>query len=405
MDPFASFKVLMYSHDTFGLGHLRRSRTIAHALVTHFPGVEVSIISGSPVVSAYPFEDRVEYVQIPAARKLSDGSYVSANGIGSLDDTIAEREALISEAADRIEPQFVIVDKEPLGLAREMLATLTRLKERGATTVLGLRDVLDAPELLREEWNRKHILDHLENLYDEIWIYGPGSFYNPLAGIDLSESLLSRTRYTGFLPRAVTDRDHGTDYGSGYVLITAGGGGDGYDLMSAALAAVKLGQTNDLDFLFVLGPFMTESQRFEMLARASGVKNVRIVEFDANLEAIVANARAVIGMCGYNTFCEAMSFDKQVLFVPRTAPRREQTIRAHRAEEFGWVDVLDIEYAKNPHTFLASLKQLLRRPLPSEAVARPDLDGLSRICALTEILLDHRQETLASEEKLRAAGR
>jgi hypothetical protein len=27
-------------------------------------------------------------------------------------------------------------------------------------------------------------------------------------------------------------------------------------------------------------------------------------------------------------------------------------------------------------------------PLPSRAVARPDLDGLDRICALTEILFD-----------------
>jgi anaerobic magnesium-protoporphyrin IX monomethyl ester cyclase len=38
----------------------------------------------------------------------------------------------------------------------------------------------------------------------------------------------------------------------------------------------------------------------------------------------VANARAVVGMSGYNTFSEVMSFDKRALFVQRTAPRREQ---------------------------------------------------------------------------------
>jgi len=138
----------------------------------------------------------------------------------------------------------------------------------------------------------------------------------------------------------------------------------------------------------VLGPFMTERQRLEIQARAANVPNIEIVDFLANLETLVANARAVVGMCGYNTFCEVMSFDKRALFVPRTAPRREQSIRAYRAEEFGWVNVLDIEDAKRGLAFRSAVNQLMRAPLPSEAVARPDLDGLNRVCALTEILFD-----------------
>lgn len=405
MNSSATFRVLMYSHDTFGLGHLRRSRTIAHALVSHFPGAQVSIISGSPVVDAYPFEDRVDYIQIPAARKLPTGAYVSANGEHSLEQTLSERETLIRSAAERLNPDMVIVDKEPLGLGREMLSTLRWARARGAITVLGLRDVLDAPELLREEWDRKHVNDYLDDLYDEMWIYGPGSFYNPLSGIDLSENMLARTRYTGFLERTLPRDDSSTGHGEGYVLVTAGGGGDGFELMAAALAAIRQGPRGDLDYLFVLGPFMTEQQRFEISARASGLDNVRIIDFDTNLEAIVTNARAVVGMCGYNTFCEVMSFDKRALFVPRIAPRREQTIRAHRAEEFGWVDVIDIEEAKNPRAFRASIARLLERPLPSAAVAVPDLEGLNRICALTEILFGQQQSALeAAPAALKAAN-
>jgi predicted glycosyltransferase len=402
MDPVLTFSVLMYSHDTFGLGHLRRSRTIAHALVTHFPGARVSIVSGSPVIDAFPFEDRVEHVQIPPAHKLANGSYASGSGELTFEQTIAARESVIRSAAERIRPDMVIVDKEPLGLAREMLSTLKWARANDAITVLGLRDVLDAPELLREEWQRKNIVEHLD-LYDEIWIYGPGSFYNPLAGIDLSARTLSQTRYTGFLPRTLTDDDATAKYGSGYVLVTAGGGGDGYELMAAALAAVRQDHTPGREFLFVLGPFMTEPQRFEIAARAAGMRNLRVVDFDSNLEAVVANASAVVGMCGYNTFCEVISFDKRALFVPRTAPRREQAIRAHRAAEFGWVDVIDIEQAKNPRRFLAAIDAVLQRPLPSAAVARPDLDGLNRICALTEILFDRRAELHAKADLPKAA--
>jgi predicted glycosyltransferase len=186
--------------------------------------------------------------------------------------------------------------------------------------------------------------------------------------------------------------------------VTAGGGGDGYELMAAALNAVRQDRTPDREFLFVLGPFMTDRERFEIAARAGNLPNVRIIDFDANLEAIVANASAVVGMCGYNTFCEVISFDKRALFVPRTAPRREQAIRANRAAEFGWVDVIDIEMAKNPRRFLSAINAVLKRPKPSAAVARPDLDGLNRICALTEILFDRRDEILAASELRKAAS-
>jgi predicted glycosyltransferase len=402
----ADYKVLMYSHDTFGLGHLRRSRTIAHALADHFPDLEVSIISGSPVVDAFWFHERVSYVQIPAAQKLSNGEYSSGNSNHSFEETLAAREAIIRAAAERLRPDMVIVDKEPLGLGREMLRTLRWLKAQGTIAVLGLRDVLDAPELLQVEWERKQNTVLTEEIYDEIWVYGPGSFYNPLSSVELNDESQARTRYTGFLARSLPPMDDGTArrFGSGYILVTAGGGGDGYELMAAALKAVKRRPDSSDRYLFVLGPFMTERQRFEITARASFLANVEIVDFHVNVETLVANAAAVVGMCGYNTFCEVMSFDKPALFVPRTAPRREQSIRAHRAAEFGWVDVLDIEQAKSPSRLMAAIDRLKSNPLPSQAVARPDLDGLSRVCALTEILFEQRNERMAAAGMPEAAG-
>ncbi|MBV9566680.1 MAG: hypothetical protein JO172_00940, partial [Hyphomicrobiales bacterium] len=49
----AGRRALFYSHDTFGLGHLRRTRAIANALVDAHPGLSVIIISGSPVVGSF----------------------------------------------------------------------------------------------------------------------------------------------------------------------------------------------------------------------------------------------------------------------------------------------------------------------------------------------------------------
>ncbi|HJO71825.1 MAG TPA: hypothetical protein QGG32_03095, partial [Rhodospirillales bacterium] len=54
-------RLLIYSHDTFGLGHLRRCRTIAHALVEQFKGLSVLILSGSPILGSFDFRTRVDY--------------------------------------------------------------------------------------------------------------------------------------------------------------------------------------------------------------------------------------------------------------------------------------------------------------------------------------------------------
>ncbi|MEE3287451.1 MAG: hypothetical protein VX249_04550, partial [Pseudomonadota bacterium] len=66
-------RILIYSHDTFGLGHLRRCRTIAHSLVEYFRGLKVLIVSGSPIIGSFDFKARVDFVRIPGVVKLRGG--------------------------------------------------------------------------------------------------------------------------------------------------------------------------------------------------------------------------------------------------------------------------------------------------------------------------------------------
>ncbi len=163
-------RILMYSHDTFGLGHLRRCRTIAHALVERFKGLTVLIISGSQIAGAFGFKARVDFVKIPSVIKLYSGDYTSISDHIDIHDTLAMREALILQTAQLFDPDIFIVDKEPMGMKGEIEATLTALKENHCKTVLGLRDVMDSPELLKEEWEKKGAIDKIDALYDEIWV-------------------------------------------------------------------------------------------------------------------------------------------------------------------------------------------------------------------------------------------
>ena len=394
-------RILIYSHDTFGLGHLRRCRAIAHALVDRYKGLTVLIVSGSQIAGAFDFKARVDFVKIPSVIKLYSGDYTSIGDHIDIKETLAIRQSLIFETAELFDPDIFITDKEPLGLHGEVEPTLISLQLKGCKTVLGLRDVMDSPELLAREWNKKNVINKTAALYDEIWIYGPYDFWNPLQGLDLPRNLLGKTRYMGFLARTPPESARRAIAGlpEKFILVTAGGGGDGEELMSWVLAAREYDPDLTYPLVMVTGPFM-KGERFEAIrARAQKLENVRVIDFDNELETIMQKSSALIGMCGYNTFCEMISFDKPALYVPRHRPRREQLIRASRATVLGIADMLDSEHAADPRQMADVLRRLPAAPPPSQADWEANIDGLHHICRRVEALLD--EQTPASQS---AAG-
>ena len=399
-------RILMYSHDTFGLGHLRRCRTIAHALVDRFKGLTVLIISGSQIAGAFDFKARVDFVKIPSVIKLYSGEYTSINKHIDIEDTLAMREALILETAELFDPDIFIVDKEPMGLRGEVEKTLIALQMKGCTNILGLRDVMDSPQLLEDEWEKKEVMEKIASLYDDIWIYGPEDFWNPLQGLNVPDRITKKSRYIGFLQREIpTGENHHQQLTlpENYMLVTAGGGGDGAELMSTVLAAREFDRNLVYPLVLVPGPFMKHEWREDIHRRANNLKNVFVIDFDNELETIMDGADAVIGMCGYNTFCEVLSFDKPALYVPRTKPRKEQLIRATRSSELGLSQVLNSDRAADPSQMADALHALPHASKPSDAPYNLKLDGLRNICRRVENLLTSpegiRPETTGAEEE------
>ncbi|HCJ72110.1 MAG: hypothetical protein J0G97_18690, partial [Rhizobium pusense] len=106
-------RILMYSHDSFGLGHLRRCRTIAHALVEDYRGLNVLIISGATIAGAFDYRARVDFVKIPSVIKLRNGEYTSMDRHIDLQETLKMRRSIIYHTAESFQPDIFIVDKEP----------------------------------------------------------------------------------------------------------------------------------------------------------------------------------------------------------------------------------------------------------------------------------------------------
>ncbi|MEQ6249925.1 hypothetical protein ABMC89_13610 [Sulfitobacter sp. HNIBRBA3233] len=382
-------RIMFYSHDTFGLGHLRRSRALATALTEGDESASAIILTGSPVAGRFTFPERVDHIRLPGVTKLPDGSYISSTLGLDIERTTSLRSGLIQSAVEQYRPDLLIVDKEPAGFRGELLPTLEWLQEQGTCrVVLGLRDVLDDPKVLAAEWLRKDAVRAAEAYYDEFWVYGLKDVYDPTEGLPFSDATRARLHYTGYLRREIVEADDVPR--TPYILITPGGGGDGAAMVSQVLEAYETDPTLKPDAVLVYGPFLSGEVREALDKRVDALGGrVAATGFDSRIEALFAGAQGVVCMGGYNTFCEVLSFDQRAVIVPRTTPRLEQWIRASRAEELGLVRMLDERRdGTGPAPMIAAIRGLADQPKPSQAGADGLLDGLDEVVRRAHILME-----------------
>ncbi|MBC6441001.1 MAG: hypothetical protein GDA49_11470 [Rhodospirillales bacterium] len=384
-------RVLIYSHDSFGLGHLRRCRAIAHSMVGETDNLTVLILSGSPIIGSFDFRARVDFVRVPGVIKLRNGEYTSLNLMLDTEQTMAMRSSIITHTANIFDPDIFLVDKEPLGLRGEVRETIEMLKPRGTRIILGLRDVMDDPTALKAEWRRKKAIPALRDLYDEIWVYGLPQVHDPLEEINVPQSVRRKMIYTGYLERSVPQSLPEIGLPDGikepFVLVTTGGGGDGDLLVDWVLKAYESPRSPEIPALVVFGPFMQPEVKAEFQERVDLLERVTAITFDAHLETLMERAAGVVAMGGYNTFCEILSFDKPALIVPRQVPRREQLIRASRAQELGLVTMLTEDMAENAAAMATAIRQLTQQRRPSQVVVPGLLDGLENVNRLVAMHL------------------
>ena len=376
-------RFLLYGHDSFGLGHLRRMLSLATHFTASMPDVEVLIVTGSPLAHSFALPPRTDYVKLPAVTKSDTGAY-KARSLDLEFTTIRNlRAALLMETARTYRPDVFLVDHAPQGLKGEVLPTLAMLRNEQpqCLRVLGLRDIIDASHVTRRAWREEGIYHTLEHGYDLILVYGSRAVYDIGAEYDLPPAVNERVRYCGYLdrvsentvegttahssPGTSTPRDRWSSSAEPLVVLTAGGGGDGFALMRAYLAGLKLLPSIPFTSVVLTGPLMDEAEQRELhdLAAALPPEKLHIESFLADPLPLLRTADLVVAMAGYNTTCELLALRQRALLVPRTTPRQEQLIRASVLAERGLVQMLHPELL-TPDRLIGSVKEALVQPRP-----------------------------------------
>ncbi len=338
----------MYSHDTYGLGHIRRALAISRSL--RKSPANILIITGSPLVGRFNIPQRVDFVRVPGMIKVTNEEYLPHSIKLEATEVLNIRKELILATAKAFQPDFFIVDKAPLGLKREVMDTLHWFRDHapGCRSILGLRDIMDSSEATVKDWVDKGIYDAMYRLYDEIWVYGHQGFYDPIVEYRIPERVAAKIHFTGYIPRHVpnaaeilnTRKELGLGPDQRLLVLTTGGGGDGYPVINCFLQAFEdRPLPPEVRAVIVTGPFISANLFNEVRNRCErlGFITLRFYRF---MEALIGASETVVSMGGYNTVCEIISQKKPFLIIPRTVPREEQLIRAQVLAAKGFCDYL-----------------------------------------------------------------
>lgn len=396
----------MYTGDNMGLGHLRRCTRIASRLVRELPGTEVLLLSGLPLGCPFEMPPGVDVVKLPSARKITTGVYGPRTLSMSQRRLIRLRTDVIRSVLDAIRPDLLLVDHLPVGVSRELLPLLPTL-DSSTRVVLGLRDIVDAPEVTRRVWREQGVFEALDAHFDEVMIYGCRELFDAARHYHLDREVRTRVHYCGYVcsdevgegvPSNSRMRSSRTPR---RVVVTAGGGEDGYPMMRSCLEALRLAANEiELDPVFVTGPFMPRESRELLEASAPGSVLWRV---DA-LPDLLETADVVLTMAGYNTLVETIRLGKRPVVIPRSGPSAEQRMRARVFADRNLVHEVD-PTALTPSSIAELILECCNNSAPHGVL--PGMDGLADAVANLGMLLDASpvRRRVTATGGVKAAGR
>jgi predicted glycosyltransferase len=334
--------VLAYSHDGYGLGHLRRNLRIVSGLRAQRPDIESLLVTGARSAERLAAPFGLECVRLPPVVKVGNGHYIADGSDSSLDEVMRRRTAIIADAVRQFRPDLLLADRYPRGMRDELVPALEAhaAKQPGGAAVLGLRDILDSPRTIENEWRARGYSENVRSTYTSVLCYGDPSVFNPVAEYRLRREVAERIRFTGYLADNLLAKDPlgvRRKYCANQrrlAVCTLGGGRDAAHIAQSFMSAMERLRPRGWAGVLITGPCMTspDSTRLRQHPLASRVPVVGMVD---DLPSYLAAADAAVCMGGYNTTCELLGLGVPAVIVPRVKPRREQVMRAKRLAKRG----------------------------------------------------------------------
>jgi predicted glycosyltransferase len=390
-------KIVVYSHDTYGLGNVRRMLAITEHLLDNIPELSILLISGSPMIHSFRLpKQRFDYLKLPCIGRTLSGNYIAKNLGTNFDELVEVRSQIIQAAVSNFKPDVMIVDKKPRGISNELQSTLELIRDSMPTTdvVLLLRDILDAPHVTQRIWLKNNYFQSIEHYYHSILVMGSQEVFDITQEYLFPEKITKKVIFCGYINRnhitsKTADPMLFSDSQKPRVLVTVGGGEDGFlPLKHFINGLTQCGSNDTFSTLIVTGPEMSQRHKEDIYNSTKSLNHLKVVDFIPDLVTHMQTADLIVSMAGYNTIVEILALNKPAIVIPRIKPVKEQLIRAEHMDKLGLLkcihpDELSPEYLMNEVT-----TQLGQRMNGTKAIDIINFDGLSTATRTIKSLLD-----------------
>ncbi|WEZ82717.1 glycosyltransferase [Rhizobium sp. 32-5/1] len=373
MTPPPEPRVFFYVQHLLGIGHLARASRIAAALADD--GFEVTVVTGGSPVAGFPGPG-VHHVALPAILSGDAGFSGLVDEHGQpVDDAFKDRRRDLLLAAFRAcRPDIVLLEAFPFG-RRQVRFELVPLLDAIATTsprplvITSLRDILqERAKPGRDEETVGLIKQH----FDRVLVHGDPTFARLEDTFPLASEIADKVSYTGLVaapPPAPAAEQFD-------VVVSAGGGAVGIDLIRAALGAANT--ITGGRWCLISGPNLPQADFDAVTAQAPA--HVSVFRFRRDFASLLSGARLSVSQAGYNTVCDVLRAGCQSLLIPFTAGgETEQTTRALRLEKLGLAQVLTEDNLTAESMHMAIERALSNRETRTHSL---DLNGAQRTATI-----------------------
>ncbi|WP_143348500.1 glycosyltransferase family protein [Ensifer adhaerens] len=369
-------RVFFYVQHLLGIGHLARASRIASALAAG--GYEVTVVTGGSPVPGFPGSD-VKHVALPPVLAGDKGFTGLADGEGNpvSEDFKQKRRDLLIEAFLACNPDIVIFEAFPFGRRQmrfELMPLLEVIEKQDPRPLVAasLRDILQERT---KPGRAEETLDVVRAHFDLVLVHGDPAFARLEETYPYSAEIKDKIVYTGLVagnaPEPPAERFD--------VLVSAGGGAVGKELIGAALQAAGL-LASDLKWCLITGPNLPQND-YDAFAAAAPA-NVHLFRFRKDFASLLSGTRLSVSQAGYNTVCDIFRAGCASLLIPFVAGgETEQSTRAARLEKLGLAGVLP-EAEVTPERLARDIEAMLERPRPD--IPPLDLDGATKTAEILD---------------------
>lgn len=372
--------VLFYVQHMLGVGHIFRARRLIEGLTES--GYTVDVVFGGVPVADVRFSARsIAFLHPVKAGAIDYSFYTDGHGNKLTKSYLASRQDQLLAAFDQLDPDVIIIEQFPFGrrvLRPELLALLERAHARAQRPkiICSVRDILQEN---RKPGRTEEAIETIERMFDAVLVHSDPSVISLEATLPLAARIADKLHYSGFVVPAGEQAIPQEQFD---VIVTAGGGAFGANLLLAALSAHALSAQRHLRWCLVTGPNLPADRVDEL--RSTAPTDLAVRTFLPQLWHHLKQARLSISQSGYNTVADILRAGCRSVLVPSdTTGQTEQLRRAELLSAAG-VAVMVPESQLSPQRLAAAIDQAMALPPPEQSF---DVSGVETSVKIIDLLV------------------